>query len=99
MAPSLLLSASFKHFGSNFFSSILSARQEAQYSTTTAPLVGQPPPPPQLPTIIMADLASLRATLNEDLYNPRCCRLIGLLIPRNPTITIQTDAATGGLGG
>jgi len=47
----------------------------------------------------MRDLASLRATLDHDLYNPRWCRLIGLWIPHDPTITICTDAATGGLGG
>ena len=51
----------------------------------------------RLPDIIMHDLASLRATLDQDLYNPRWCRLIGLLTPRDPTITIRTDAATGGL--
>ena len=52
-----------------------------------------------VPPPIIQDLIALHHTLDDDLYNPRWCRLIGLLVPRDPTITVCTDASTNGMGG
>jgi len=52
-----------------------------------------------IPLPILSALHALRSTLDNNLYNPRWCRLIGLLIPRDPTITVRTDASTNGMGG
>jgi len=52
-----------------------------------------------IPRPIVADLQALRSTLDDNVYNPHWSRLIGLLIPRDPTITVRTDASTNGMGG
>ena len=52
-----------------------------------------------LPKHVINELKRIRASISSDLMDPLWCRPIGLIIPRDPTITFYTDASTVGLGG
>lgn len=49
--------------------------------------------------VILADLRLLRAILDDDDTSPNWSRLIGLVIDRDPTSDIRSDASYEGLGG
>lgn len=47
----------------------------------------------------LRDLRKLRESITQDRFDPRWSRRIGLVIKRDPTIFLYTDASTVGLGG
>jgi hypothetical protein len=53
----------------------------------------------KVPIHSMNDVRAIRRTLDNNQYHPHWCRPIGLLIPREPRMTIVADAANEGLGG
>ena len=52
-----------------------------------------------LPDYILSELQRLYQSLTDDLYHPMWHRLIGLIVPRMPTIVLLTDASLNGMGG
>jgi len=52
-----------------------------------------------VPNSIAAELKELRSKVSMEFYDPFWCRPIGLLVPREPTINVFTDASIDGLGG
>jgi hypothetical protein len=53
----------------------------------------------RIPEPIIHELNQLKLDLTDTLSDPNWSRPIGLIIPRDPTITVFTDASTNGLGG
>ena len=52
-----------------------------------------------IPSPILSDLRAIRHAISEDPADPRWCKPIGLLVPRDPTIITYTDASSNGMGG
>ena len=52
-----------------------------------------------LPRDLLDELVAFRQSISLERYAPGWSRLIGLIIDRDPTITVYTDASTNGLGG
>jgi hypothetical protein len=52
-----------------------------------------------LPPDVLTELIEFRDSIKLDLYAPGWSRRIGLIINRDPTITLLTDASSNGLGG
>ena len=53
----------------------------------------------RVPSFLLEDLERVQTSISNDLYDPRWCRLIGLLVVREPTTLMLTDASYEGLGG
>lgn len=52
-----------------------------------------------LPPSIRQELHVFRSKISDDITDPFWCRPIGLMVPREPTIVVYTDASTKALGG
>lgn len=53
----------------------------------------------RLPTPILSELRQFHSLISDDIHDPAWCRPIGLLVPRDPTIVVFTDASSLALGG
>lgn len=53
----------------------------------------------RLPQSILQELRSFRSKITDNVDDPFWTKPIGLLVPREPTLTVYTDASTKALGG